>query len=778
MILEKQTEAHVQQEGQSQDSIGMSLDLDSAQILMQMLSKNLYSDSIGSTIRECASNALDSHRRAGVDKPIIVSFKPNAANNYEFSVEDFGIGLDADDVKNIISKYGKSTKRNSANELGMMGLGFKAPLAYSSSFYFVCRKNGVERKYMMYEGEDTNTIDLLYEKPTTEGNGVKVIVPVNYYDRGDFYSKISEQLAYFESVYFDVPGRIDNDFQIVRSEHFQFSTLSSDGKMHICLDNVYYPLEFDKVGIDNTIYFPVGLRFSLTDGIFPTPNRESIRYTKEAKEIIMNKIRQVADYMVNKYNESIVETDNVIEIMNYYSSNNRNLEFGSGRYDISYLSNYSSVKIAEPKLKGISVLNLKLLHRNRDYILNEYQVKYRLDHGKFRECKRYWDQYLKISDMTSDRHFIFEEKLSGKKKDFIRETMGKDTGYGKYKYLLKKVKTFKLGKRSATPNYDTYMDLLDLRRVDKHLWRAAIKEFQSIVAMYIDCLPKIEDIEVPQDWVDSKKKAKIIISGGTLGPKVRRVKLQGEIVVKLASVLERYVDGKNCKWVPTTYKLEELHQKSYLTVYGRQVEADITTMDNLFKITNGLRKTKINFVAVSEREIKNIEKFELHNWMKLETFMEGKNKPFKRMATAYHIKQLMDKYSDTFKKYDRLTSLSQDLVNKLELLENYKDDHYINAHTNMYDAILAVADENNLYDTEIYPIYKEIKSFLEKYPFVETICDVIPYYANNDNRMVDVMRDMFKYHRQRLDWKNYNIKLNEDVPTELTEETVENLLED
>jgi HSP90 family molecular chaperone len=36
-------------------------------------------------------------------------------------VEDFGIGLDADDVRNIISKYGKSTKRNSNTELGMMG---------------------------------------------------------------------------------------------------------------------------------------------------------------------------------------------------------------------------------------------------------------------------------------------------------------------------------------------------------------------------------------------------------------------------------------------------------------------------------------------------------------------------------------------------------------------------------------------------------------------------------------------------------------------------------
>jgi HSP90 family molecular chaperone len=121
MILEKQKQANVLVEGQLGESIGMSLDLDSAQILMQMLSKNLYSDSIGSTIRECASNALDSHRRANVKDPIIVSFVRNSSDNYEFSVEDFGIGLDDDDVKNIISKYGKSTKRNSDTELGMMG---------------------------------------------------------------------------------------------------------------------------------------------------------------------------------------------------------------------------------------------------------------------------------------------------------------------------------------------------------------------------------------------------------------------------------------------------------------------------------------------------------------------------------------------------------------------------------------------------------------------------------------------------------------------------------
>ena len=73
MILEKQKEAIVLTEGEIvEESIGMSLDLDSAQILMQMLSKNLYSDAIGSTIRETVSNSLDSHRRAGIDDPVLV----------------------------------------------------------------------------------------------------------------------------------------------------------------------------------------------------------------------------------------------------------------------------------------------------------------------------------------------------------------------------------------------------------------------------------------------------------------------------------------------------------------------------------------------------------------------------------------------------------------------------------------------------------------------------------------------------------------------------------
>ena len=50
--------------------------------------------------------------------------------------------------------------------------------------------------------------------------------------------------------------------------------------------------------------------------------------------------------------------------------------------------------------------------------------------------------------------------------------------------------------------------------------------------------------------------------------------------------------------------------------------------------------------------------------------------------------------------------------------------------------------------------------------------------ADDDNPMIQALIDLFKYHKHRIDWKNYNIRLNEDLPLEqtLTSETVEELV--
>jgi hypothetical protein len=787
MILEKQTEAHVLQEGESQDSVKMSLDLDSAQVLMQMLSKNLYSDAIGSTIRECASNALDSHRRAGTTDPIIVSLKrSDKSDTYEFAVEDFGIGLDADDVVNIISKYGKSTKRDSNTELGMMGLGFKAPLAYSSSFYFVARKNGIERKYMMYEGEDTNTIDLLYEKPTEERNGVKVIVPVSYYDKSNFRTKIREQLAYFESVYFDVDpsiaGPIDNNFTIFRSEHFQFSSMATSSYMHMCLDNVSYPIDWDKLGI-RSISIPIALRFSLSDGLFPTPNREAIRYTKEAKDTILRKLETVANAFMDKYNESISDSDDAAAVLGTYTNRHKTINcfFSSNsqsKIHIDELLQYATTPVKQPKISGIEHLDLnRVANYLNSYMFNEWDLKYRYSSGRFSEAKGYWSEitlntFNGTSYSESGICYKFEDTLSVRKKNYFRSMLGENH---KTINFVKKGKPFELGAYDDQAGYTTYYKMLDLHKHPKSQWRTLIQEFQKLIAMFTDKFIDVDLIEIPETWIleQKAKRAKVATAAVVAGQK--KVRLAGEISVKLASDLQVWVNGQTCKFVPNTFKMDELYKHRRLTVYGTEEHRE--QLDKLYPTF----KSQVRFGLVSNTSYNNLEKAELHNWINIHKFMEGKNKPFMRMVTSMMVTRFIKDNYSVFSKLERLAYVSEDLANKMRSLNAYISKNSITRTNADQEQILVnFAIENKLVDSEIYPTMSEVKQLLEKLPFIETISRCIPSYISTDTKSEDAINnmiaDLFKYHKQKVNLKFYP-KMNEDVPLEqvLTEESINEL---
>jgi hypothetical protein len=765
MILEKQTESNVLTEGQSQESIGMSLDLDSAQILMQMLSKNLYSDDIGSAIRECASNALDSHRRAGVDTPIIVSFKSSTDYNYEFCVEDFGIGLDADDVKNIISKYGKSTKRNSNTELGMMGLGFKAPLAYSSSFYFVCRKDGMERKYMMYEGEDVNTIDLLYETETTEGNGVKVIIPVKYNDAYQFRKKIKEQLCYFESVFFDVPddNSINNDFVISRHTHFQFSEMSTDDRLHICLDNVYYPLDFEKIGIDR-IDFPVALRFTLNDGLYPTPNRESLRYTQEAKQIILTKLSNVADYFVNKYNEQLTEGSDIKSVINYLEKNGHRIAMGDGSTKkIDDFIKFSQIPVAVPKIEGVDLLNFPAVYKlhKQEILTYAYPSKFMLRYKRMQDTDKHYVWGYTIENICdgSSKVWIYDDKVPGIKKDYLRATCIES----QYNFLVKRASPMKLGK-SAKYARDTYYHLLGLANYPKSQWRDVIKEYQYILSLIEAQFTNLDEFVVPQHFIDSRKKVKTTVSGGS----GKRLKVQGEIVGKQGMELMRWNDGRKCKFDSRLYKLEELESAKHLKVYAHH--DDYMKLDALYGV---MQKQKMEVITFSARELKIVDQLEIHNLISYDKFMEGKNAPFKRIITSMLIQDMMINYRHIFDRIEQIGYVSTDLANKLRAVMEYKRLNYHDSDGSLKAAMLTVAQEHNLFDQNIYPEYLELLDVFNKLTFLNPLCGRFGY-CNQDDPMVGVMTDLFKYYKHKVDLKHYNIRINDEV---LTEADVEQLID-
>jgi hypothetical protein len=743
MIAEKQVEIQVYNDGDdSQSSIGMTLDLDSQQMLMQMLSKNLYADGIGSTIRETASNALDSHRRAGVtDVPIIVSLVRNSDDNYEFCVEDFGAGLDDNDVANVISKYGKSTKRGSANELGMFGLGFKSPLAYSSSFYFTCRKDGMERKYMMYEGDDQNTIDLLYEAPTSERNGVKIIVPIKYSDRSTFFTKIREQLAYFESVYFNVditPG-ISNDFLINRGELYQYSQLSTDNSMHICLDNVYYPIDFSKLGI-SSIFIPVGLRFNLTDGLYPTPNRESLRYTNEAKETILKRIAALADHFIVKYNDSITVGNDVDSVFDYYNSNQRFVEIGDNlNVDIKPLLKFGSIPLAVPVFSTCPNLDMKALAYKMTSIMENYTVKYKLASGRFSEMKSLWQQKVKLDDFNG-KNYLLEDRFCGVKKTYFREG---STTYQEVKFI-KKESNITL----RTRNTVNYMTLLSLNNHPKAMWRTLIKEFLHLQSLYINRLTSVDNFTIPQQWIDNRKAQGISVRSKA---DPRPAKLVGDIIGKIGVPLLRSVNQKYSKLEPITLKLSEIENHDTLYVYGSN--DDVDSLDRLYHVA--LEGHKISTLVFSDRELKSLEKISITNLIPLSKFMEGTHITFRRIVTSTHIAELIQNYQYVFSNRQNLNRVSLELLAQLEELVDYKSKYHIYSDATILESMKKVSEDFGLYDDEMYTKYCNMKNLLLELKFLDPVLRTMsPYLRANltgGDDMVDILRDLCDHYNYPID---------------------------
>jgi hypothetical protein len=67
-----------------------------------------------------------------------------------------------------------------------------------------------------------------------------------------------------------------------------------------------------------------------------------------------------------------------------------------------------------------------------------------------------------------------------------------------------------------------------------------------------------------------------------------------------------------------------------------------------------------------------------------------------------------------------------------------------------------------------------VSAVFEKLPFIETMFSAMQNYDRNE-ALQKITIDLFKYYKQRVNLNNYNIILNEEVMTPITEETIEDL---
>ena len=142
------------------------------------LLRNNYSDSIWATVREIIANAVDANEENGIGHGAVVELPSKF--KAEFAVRDYGKGLSHDEVFGLYSKYGKSTKRGSNTGIGGFGIGRFAPLSYTDSFVVESFCDGTLSTYSVFIDDSNDTkISLLNSEPTSEPNGIRIVVGVD-----------------------------------------------------------------------------------------------------------------------------------------------------------------------------------------------------------------------------------------------------------------------------------------------------------------------------------------------------------------------------------------------------------------------------------------------------------------------------------------------------------------------------------------------------------------------------------------------------------------------
>ncbi len=335
--------------------------------VFDLVSKGMYKDPISSMIRELTSNCFDAHVAAGnLDEPVIISIDGN-----EIRFIDKGVGMSPEFFKDVYFSWFSSTKRDSDDYIGAFGLGSKSPFSYTDEYKVVTIKDGVKYTYLLESLGDKGkpTYSLLTSTDVNEPNGTTVVVVMKEEDYYKFDEKLKNQLAYFTNVYVDVKNNwrinYDNDYNIYENDfkNFKYRTNCPFSVIHICIDKVYYPIDFAQLDLSSNFKqsyrhkLPIALKFNIGD-LMVTPERESIRYTNESIELITNKLKEAYKELVSHVRKESY-CDDLMEVIKHYDKYHSRLR----------RRNYSTDKLV--KLKD----EVELLFEHGNYAYDEITEK-------------------------------------------------------------------------------------------------------------------------------------------------------------------------------------------------------------------------------------------------------------------------------------------------------------------------------------------------------------------------------------------------------------------
>lgn len=708
--------------------------------IIKVLTEN-YSYPIKSSIREAASNAYDSHIMADKpNEPFLVRLYKNELGSYNLDIQDFGLGMNEEDFDMYYMKIGNSTKRNVKGLLGYYGCGAKAPLSFLSSYEIITVKDGVEYKFLIFKGEKFPEKIKIYEEPTDAPNGVliRMIIERKYYN--ETVTAIREQLVYFKTASIKIENdSFDYDNSIIyENDLFTKGDMYPNSELHINFGNVHYPIDWNILGI-RPLYIPVGIKIDPDSGINPFFNRETLEYSDECKEIIREKIIEVADFFVTKYNESVKETDNVDEIIDYYA-NNKHVHIYNYIFSIEELSKLSNITLVKPTFKGVKLLDLYTVYSNRNRFLDNYSIVGYIRNNIYSKSKRH---YKTVTGLVRDKRqtYLVDKPINKKIIDYLKSKNEKI-------FFVKKVNSFKLYRKGHSWYEPTCLEemLMLKQKYHKSQWRQVITEYLSIVKKYEDKLIPINSIVIPDEWIQKRKvKAQY---------KATSKKVVGAIRFNFAK--KTLVSTKtNCKFEHEDIDLQNIYKKKALIVYGNKDQE--SKLVQLFK--NAFAERNFLVALVNESDFKILKKIKPKNTVDVETFMSTYSKQLANIITKHTVYEFVLDHRTIFNVRDEIRNhINKDYGDKMYMLEHYITKGYEEVNDYMTE-LIKIGEEKNYYNHSIKVILDEISKSIKHLHIIKHFKDGRSSYISTDS--FPIIWELLKTRNFKIDYKHLKSLKNE-----------------
>lgn len=307
-----------------------------------ILSDGLYSNKIKAVIRELSTNAYDSQVDAGnQDTPFDVHLPTRLEPT--FYVRDYGTGMSHEDCMQLYTTYFRSTRNDSNDAVGCLGLGSKAPFAYADQFNVESYQDGVVRIYTAYQSEDgTPTFSLMDTQVTEEPNGLKVTMAVKEDDLYDFKDEATSLYQYFDvkpNVIGEELSYRDEDVQI-QGSGWRIVNTKYNNTPKVIMGQIAYPFRLDDVYTierysdlteeQRFLSNVKGLQVFMEIGdVDITPSREQLSFNSHTVDALRARVSEIKTAMVDEVQERVDECETLFDARVLFANVRKQFSIGA-----------------------------------------------------------------------------------------------------------------------------------------------------------------------------------------------------------------------------------------------------------------------------------------------------------------------------------------------------------------------------------------------------------------------------------------------------------------